>query len=101
MRVTRPWRTTSAPERSTKAIPSIPARMERTPASDERPILAGIEGIAFVDLSGADVVRHGLVTRIVAAYDEAERKAEARRRGGASETAGERPAAEGDTYGGA
>ncbi len=66
-----------------------------------RSILAGIEGIAFVDLSGADVVRHGLVTRIVAAYDEAERKAEARRRGGASETAGERPAAEGDTYGGA
>ena len=73
----------------------------RSSLAGVRSILAGIEGIAFVDLSGADVVRHGLVTRIVAAYDEAERKAEARRRGGASETAGERPAAEGDTYGGA
>ncbi len=46
----------------------------RSSLAGVRSILAGIEGIAFVDLSGADVVRHGLVTRIVAAYDEAERR---------------------------
>ena len=33
-------------------------------------LLAGVEGVATVRLSGADVVRHGLVSRIVAAYDD-------------------------------
>ena len=47
----------------------------RSSLAGVRSILSGIEGIAFVDLSGADVVRHGLVTRIVAAYDAAERAA--------------------------
>ncbi len=45
----------------------------RSSLAGVRRILEGIEGIAFVDLAGADVVRHGLVTRIVAAYDAAER----------------------------
>ncbi len=35
-----------------------------------RETLMGIDDIAFVDLSGADVVRHSLVQRIVAAYDK-------------------------------
>jgi phosphate starvation-inducible PhoH-like protein len=34
-----------------------------------REILAGIEGVEFVTLSGEDVVRHRLVQRIVEAYD--------------------------------
>jgi phosphate starvation-inducible PhoH-like protein len=39
-----------------------------------RNILAQEEDIAFIDLSGKDVVRHSLVQRIVAAYDVAERE---------------------------
>jgi phosphate starvation-inducible PhoH-like protein len=39
-----------------------------------RQVLEGQEDIAFVDLSGKDVVRHSLVQRIVAAYDRAERR---------------------------
>ncbi|MDR3136791.1 MAG: PhoH family protein [Coriobacteriales bacterium] len=38
-----------------------------------RRVLEGIKDIAFVDLSGKDVVRHSLVQRIVEAYDAAER----------------------------
>jgi len=42
-------------------------------------LLAGIEGIGHVSFTAADVVRHELVARIVAAYDEeAERKRERR-----------------------
>ena len=33
-------------------------------------ILAGVEGVEFVRFGGEDVVRHKLVQRIVAAYDE-------------------------------
>lgn len=32
-------------------------------------ILAGMEGVAFIEFTDADVVRHNLVTRIVRAYD--------------------------------
>jgi len=32
--------------------------------------LAGIDGLAFVHLSGADVVRHKIVADIVAAYEQ-------------------------------
>jgi len=35
-------------------------------------ILAGIDGLAFVHLSGADVVRHRIVADIVAAYERAD-----------------------------
>lgn len=38
-----------------------------------RDILGDIDEISFVDLTGADVVRHGLVARIVKAYDDAAR----------------------------
>jgi phosphate starvation-inducible PhoH-like protein len=34
--------------------------------------LAGIEGLAFVRLSGSDVVRHRIVADIVAAYEQAD-----------------------------
>lgn len=36
-----------------------------------RDILGGIDEISFIDLTGADVMRHNLVARIVRAYDEA------------------------------
>lgn len=36
-----------------------------------RDVLSGIDGIAFVDLGRADVVRHALVAKIVAAYESA------------------------------
>ncbi|MDR3037519.1 MAG: PhoH family protein [Coriobacteriales bacterium] len=40
-----------------------------------RHILEGVDDIAFVDLTGKDVVRHSLVQRIVAAYDAADQRA--------------------------
>ena len=40
-----------------------------------RDILRGIDGIAFCDLTSADVVRHSLVAKIVTAYDEAQERA--------------------------
>jgi phosphate starvation-inducible PhoH-like protein len=36
--------------------------------------LQGVDGIAVVEFSDADVVRHALVARIVRAYDQRERK---------------------------
>ncbi|NLG10709.1 MAG: PhoH family protein [Coriobacteriaceae bacterium] len=39
-----------------------------------RSILEGLEDIAFIDLTGKDVVRHSLVQRIVAAYSQAEQE---------------------------
>ena len=38
-------------------------------------ILDGVDDIAFVRFGGEDVVRHKLVQRIVAAYDELRRAA--------------------------
>ncbi|MFR1639306.1 MAG: PhoH family protein [Eggerthellaceae bacterium] len=40
-----------------------------------RGILENVDGIAFCEFSGKDVVRHSLVAAIVAAYDQAGRKA--------------------------
>ena len=37
-----------------------------------RKVLEGVKDIAFIDLSGKDVVRHSLVQRIVSAYDASE-----------------------------
>jgi phosphate starvation-inducible PhoH-like protein len=37
-------------------------------------ILSGIEGIAFVHLTGRDVVRHRIVQDIVEAYDRSTRR---------------------------
>jgi phosphate starvation-inducible PhoH-like protein len=36
-----------------------------------RAVLEGIDGVAFVDLSSADVVRHRIVQDIVDAYERA------------------------------
>lgn len=44
-----------------------------------RPILQGVEGIKFVELNNADVVRNPLVQRIVAAYEQHDKLS--RRRG--------------------
>ena len=38
---------------------------------DVRDVLDGVEGISFCDLTGADVVRHSLVAKIVTAYEQA------------------------------
>ena len=43
--------------------------------------LQGVQGIGFVRFSAADIVRHPLVTRIVAAYDAHEQGAKPRRAG--------------------
>ncbi len=43
----------------------------RSCLAETRRILGGVDGIAFVDLTGADIVRHNLVAKIVAAYDAA------------------------------
>jgi phosphate starvation-inducible PhoH-like protein len=42
-------------------------------------VLDGVDGIEFVRFGDADVVRHKLVRRIVAAYDEHARRLEPRR----------------------
>jgi phosphate starvation-inducible PhoH-like protein len=42
-------------------------------------ILANMPGLARIEFTHADVVRHELVTRIVRAYDEEERRAAAKR----------------------
>ncbi len=47
-----------------------------------RQMLGGIDDIAFVDLSPADIVRHSLVAKIVAAYEAAEGKRRATGREG-------------------
>ena len=39
-----------------------------------RSILEGIEGIGFFDLTGADVVRHEIVQKVVQAYDRYEKR---------------------------
>jgi len=40
---------------------------------DAQGILEGIEGIKFIQLTGADVVRHALVQRIIEAYEKTDR----------------------------
>jgi phosphate starvation-inducible PhoH-like protein len=42
--------------------------------AEVRRILADVEGVAFIELTSADVVRHDLVSRIVDAYDRSEGK---------------------------
>jgi phosphate starvation-inducible PhoH-like protein len=39
-------------------------------------VLSGVEDISFCNLTGADVVRHPLVQKIVTAYEEYEKKQE-------------------------
>lgn len=46
-----------------------------------REVLAGMDGIEFVDLGRNDIVRNALVARIVDAYDRAEATRDARARG--------------------
>ena len=46
-----------------------------------RRILSGVEGIAFVDLGQADIVRHSLVAKIVGAYERYGREHEGGREG--------------------
>ncbi len=46
----------------------LPEKIE-SGLSDAQHRLSGVEGVASVQLSGADIVRHPLVRRIVAAYD--------------------------------
>jgi phosphate starvation-inducible PhoH-like protein len=46
----------------------------RSGLTDAVEALDGVDGVAFVRFSTADMVRHPLVTRVVRAYDEAERR---------------------------
>jgi len=43
---------------------------------EARKTLGGIQGISFQQLSGADVMRHQLVQKIIAAYEKAEQEKE-------------------------
>lgn len=67
---------------------------QRSGLTEAQRILEGLEGIAFIEMTEKDIVRHKLVTRIVSAYarDDERRKAlrEAARQ---AEEAGEAPAA--------
>ncbi|MDP6407460.1 MAG: PhoH family protein, partial [Alphaproteobacteria bacterium] len=49
-------------------------RGKRSGLADAAELLAGVEGVRFVRFTSADVVRHPLVTRIVRAYDERDRR---------------------------
>ncbi len=49
-------------------------RGDRSGLADAAELLAGVEGVSFVRFTSADVVRHPLVTRIVRAYDERDRR---------------------------
>lgn len=50
-------------------------------------ILKGIPGISFIEMDKGDIVRHKLVTRIVEAYEKAERKQHGPSEAGAAATA--------------
>jgi phosphate starvation-inducible PhoH-like protein len=49
----------------------------RSGLRDAIDIIAGMEGVSFVNFTDRDVVRHDLVTRIVRAYDRADRERKA------------------------
>ena len=52
----------------------------RSGLRDALDTIGGVEGVALVEFSEADVVRHGLVARIIAAYDRRDRRKEGARR---------------------
>jgi phosphate starvation-inducible PhoH-like protein len=47
----------------------LPGGSQRSGLQTVRPLLEGIDGLAFVDLESADVVRHRIVADIVDAYE--------------------------------
>jgi phosphate starvation-inducible PhoH-like protein len=47
----------------------------RSGMQDAVDVLEGVEGIRFIRFTDADVVRHGLVSRIVRAYDARDKSA--------------------------
>jgi phosphate starvation-inducible protein PhoH and related proteins len=51
----------------------------RSGLRDAIDIIGGMEGVSFINFTDKDVVRHDLVTRIVRAYDRAEREKKAER----------------------
>jgi len=53
-------------------ITQIDLPRKRSGLKDVEAVLAGMDDIAFVELTGKDIVRHRLVQRIVAAYEEYE-----------------------------
>ena len=54
---------------------------QRSGLSEAIALLAGLEGVGHVTFTEADVVRHDLVRRIVAAYESSERKTQPSARG--------------------
>ena len=55
---------------------------QRSGLRDALDVLDGVDGVSFVTFTDRDVVRHDLVTRIVRAYDRAERDKKAAARAG-------------------
>jgi phosphate starvation-inducible PhoH-like protein len=55
---------------------------QRSGLRDAIDIIDGMEGVSFINFTDRDVVRHDLVTRIVRAYDRAEREKKAAADGG-------------------
>jgi phosphate starvation-inducible PhoH-like protein len=55
---------------------------QRSGLRDAIEILDGMEGVSFINFTDRDVVRHDLVTRIVRAYDRAERAKKTAAEGG-------------------
>jgi phosphate starvation-inducible PhoH-like protein len=66
-------------------VTQIDIQGERSGLVDLEPVLGGIEGISFIHLGQADVVRHRIVRDIVAAY---ERRAAQRAAGGSDANKG-------------
>ncbi|MBI4755796.1 MAG: PhoH family protein [Betaproteobacteria bacterium] len=52
------------------------ARGQKSGLLEARRVLAAVRGIAFTEFTAADVVRHPLVARIVAAYEDDDRRRE-------------------------
>jgi len=74
-------------EGSRMAVTADPSQVDLPPAAahgltDAVRMLEGVEGVRMVRFSDADVVRHSLVTRIVRAYEENERRCTANSKAG-------------------
>ncbi|MEG2642713.1 MAG: PhoH family protein, partial [Eubacterium sp.] len=51
---------------------------KRSGLKEVQHILKGVKGIAFIQFTESDVVRHRLVQRIIEAYDKSEKQRQAR-----------------------
>lgn len=87
-------------ENSRMIVTGDPSQVDLPPGQksglrDALSLLTGVEGVARVDFTEVDVVRHELVARIVRAYDEAGREATLAAEAAAAEAAAKRPSGRG------